>query len=112
MCYAYAERENDKNTRLSLENMAYSSWSMSNFYISVAENPEDKTQTYYDAYGKAIEAAAVFGGMSHSRSTGALIFNMPAIMASCGVLFKREEILYVFLPTFAIGLSYSIVSVL
>ncbi len=46
------------------------------------------------------------------RPTEALIFNVSATLASLGVLLKRKEILYVYIPIFAIGLFYLIISFL
>ncbi len=112
MYFAYADKENNDETRSYLENLGYQSIDMSNFYLSKAENAENRAQSYYEAYEQTLGSSTAFGRMSDFRSTGALIFNMSAIVASCGVLFKRKEILYVFLPTFAVGLIYLIMSLL
>lgn len=112
MYYAYADKENDDNTRAYLINLGDQAVAMSNFYSSVAENAENRAQSYYDNYEEAIAVAAAFGKASDYRSTGALIFNMSAIVASCGVIFKRMEILYAYVPIFAVGFFYLIVSLL
>ena len=46
------------------------------------------------------------------RPTGALIFNVSATLASLGVLLKMKEILYIYIPIFAIGLFYLVMSFL
>lgn len=112
MYFAYADKENDEETRSYLENLGYQSVEMSNFYLSVAENAENRAQSYYDDYTEKLNAAVTFGKMADYRSTGALIFNMSAIVASLGVLFRRKEILYVFLPLFALGMCYLTISLL
>jgi len=106
MYYAYADRENDENVKHYLENLGDTSLAMSNFYLGVAENAENKAQSYYDDYEGALEAAAALSESSGYRSTGALIFNMSAIVASCGVILKRMEILYVYIPIFAFGIYH------
>jgi len=106
MYYAYAEKEDNEDVKHYLENLGDMSLAMSNFYIGVAENEENRAQTYYDDYLEALDTAKAFGGTADYRSTGALIFNMSAIVASCGVIFKRKEILYVYIPIFALGISY------
>jgi len=110
MYYAYADRENDENVKRYLENLGDTSWAMSNFYLGVAENRENKAQSYYDDYEGALEDAAALSESSSYRSTGALIFNMSAIVASCGVILKRMEILYVYIPIFAFGICYLVLS--
>lgn len=110
MYYAYADRENDENVKRYLENLGDMSLAMSNFYIGVAENEENRAQSYYDDYEGALEAAAALSESSGYRSTGALIFNMSAIVASCGVILKRMEILYVYIPIFAFGIGHLILS--
>jgi len=106
MYYAYAEKEDNEIVKRYLENLGDMSLSMSNFYVGVAENEENRAQMYYDYYEEALDAATAFGKVADYRSTGALIFNMSAVVASCGVILKRWEILYVYIPIFALGLSY------
>jgi len=38
------------------------------------------------------------------------ITNVAAVLAECAVLIKRKELLYVFLPIFAIGVYYLTIS--
>jgi len=106
MYYAYAEKEDNEDVKRYLENLGDMSLAMSNYYIGVAENEENRAQTYYDDYLEALDTAKAFGGTADYRSTGALIFNVSAIVASCGVILKRKEILYVYIPIFALGISY------
>ena len=103
MYYAYADKENNENVRLYLENLGNTSIAMSNFFIDVAENAENKAQLYYDAYEKSFSAAKTPAAAADYRSTGALIFNVSSAVASCAVLVKRKEFLYLYLPMFAIG---------
>ena len=110
MYYAYAEKEDNEDVKRYLENLGDTSLVMSNFYIVVAENAENRAQSYYDDYVGALDAAEVFGRNADYRSTGALLFNMSAIVASCGVILKRREILFVFVPIFAFGMGYLILS--
>lgn len=110
MYYAYAQIATDNENKAILENLGNLSYSMSEFKRLVAENSENRAQSYYDAYEKAIDLATTSAKVADYRSTGALIFNISAIVASCGVLLKRKELLYVFLPIFAIGAYYLIIS--
>jgi len=110
MYFAYADKENNASVKIYLENLGYTSLALENFYIGVAENAENRAQTYYSTYAEAIDSASTYGKIADYRSTGALIFNISAIVASCGVLLKRKEILYVFIPVFAIGMGYLIMS--
>jgi hypothetical protein len=110
MYFAYADRENNENVKGYLDNLGYTSLAMSNFYIGVAENAENKAQSYYDTYETNLELAAKSDTASGNRSTGALIFNVAAVLAECTVLIKRKELLYVCLPIFAIGMYYLTIS--
>ncbi len=110
MYYAYADKENDENVKRYLENLGDTSIMMSNFYITVAENAENKAQSYYDAYEETIAAVKIPSTVADYRSTGALLFNVSSAVASCAVLVKRKELLYVYLPIFAIGMYYLIMS--
>jgi hypothetical protein len=110
MYFAYADRENNENVKGYLENLGYTSLAMSNFYIGVADNAENKAQSYYYTYETNLELAKKSDTASGNRSTGALIFNVAAVLAECAVLIKRKELLYVFLPIFAIGVYYLTIS--
>jgi len=110
MYWAWAEKATDNENRAILENIGDSYYWLSVFKGQVAENAENKAQSYYSAYEETIVSAATFGKIADYRSTGALIFNISAIIASCGVLFKRKEILYVYFPFFALGGYYLIMS--
>jgi len=112
MYFAYADKENNEETRSYLENLGYQSVSISNFYLSVAENAENRAGLYYNSYEEALSSSVTWGKVADYRSTGALIFNVSATLASLGVLLKREEVLYVYIPIFAIGLFYFIMSFL
>ena len=112
MYYAYADKENNENIKRYLENLGNTSLSMSSFYMSVAENAENKAQTYYDSYENSLTRAADLGKSAGNGSTGALVFNVAAMLANCVVLVKRKELLYVFLPIFAIGAYYLAISLL
>lgn len=112
MYYAYADRATDNENKAILENLGYQSYLQSMFNGQVAENAENKAQTYYDAYENALESAAKLDNVAGNRSTGALIFNVAAVIAECAVLIKRKELLYVFVPIFAIGVYYFTMSLL
>jgi len=112
MYWAYAEAAADENTRSALENMGNTSYIMSLLKGSVAENAENRAQTYENAYYEALSSAAVVSKVADYRSTGALIFNVSAAIASCAVLAKRRELLYVYVPLFAIGAYHLIMSLL
>lgn len=112
MYFAYADKENNEETRSYLENLGYQSIDMSNYYLSAAENAENRANSYYDNYEGALASAAVWGRVADYRSTGALIFNVSTTMASFGILLKRREIFYMYVPIFAIGLFYLMMSLL
>ncbi len=112
MYLAYAERESNENIRLYLENLWYTSLALSNSELLEAENAENKANLYYNSYEEALSSAAAWGKVADLRSTGALIFNVSATLASLGILLKRKEVLYVYFPIFAIGLFYLITSFL
>ncbi len=112
MYFAYADKENNEETRSYLENLGYQSIDMSNFYISNSENAENRANSYYYSYDEALASAAVLGKVADYRSTGALIFNVSTTMASFGILLKRREIFYMYVPIFAIGLFYLMMSLL
>jgi hypothetical protein len=108
----YANRENDENVKSYLENLWYTSLMQSDFYSSVAENAENKAQSYYYVYENSLESATNNDNVAGNRTTGALIFNVGTVLAECAVLVKRRELLYVFLPIFAIGVYYLAISLL
>ncbi len=110
MYYAYAEKASDNENRAILENMGYRSWSMAELQKGVADNAENRAQKYENAYYEALSSAAAISKVADYRSTGALIFNVSSAIASCAVLVKRKELLYVFVPIFAIGTYYLIMS--
>lgn len=106
MYYAYAEAATDNNTKSSLENLGDTSYLQSIFKGEAAENAENRAQKYYDAYEETLDASNALDRTEDYRVTGALLFNMSAIVASCGVILKRRELLYVYAPIFALGLGY------
>jgi hypothetical protein len=110
MYFAYAEKENNENTKETLENLGYISIAMSNFHSSAAENAENRAQSYYGAFEDNLISAAKFDEIAGNRSTGALVFNVAAMLAEVAVLIKRREILFVCLPVFAIGAYYLMIS--
>jgi hypothetical protein len=112
MYLAYAERENNEDIKLYLENLYYTSLDMSNFQLLKAENAENRASSYYDSYDEALSSAATLGQVADYRSTGGLIFTVSATLASLGILLKMKEILYLYIPIFAIGLFYLIISFL
>ena len=112
MYFAYAEKEENSETKSALENLGYQSLVASNLYISAAENAENRAGLYYSGYEEALSSAVTWGKVADYRSTGALIFNVSATLASLGILLKRKEVLYVYIPIFAIGLFYFIMSFL
>jgi hypothetical protein len=109
--WSYAERATDNENKAILENIANINYLLSVFKGQVAENAENRAESYYGAYEEAMNSAEAYGETADYRSTGALIFNMAAMVGSFGVLLKRKEILYVYLPTFALGAYYLIMSV-
>jgi len=112
MYFAKADSTEDKEVKLYLNGLGNQSIEMSKFYSSKAEDSEKRAQSYYDSYSETLDRSVKFGKLADYRSTGALIFNVSAIVASGGVLFKRKEILYVFIPIFIIGLYYLMISLL
>jgi len=112
MYAAYAEMATDNENKAILENMWYQSWVMSEYWLVVAENNENSARTYGSAYENHLQLAAKIDNAAGNRSTGALIFNVAAVLAECAVLIKRKELLYVFIPIFVIGAYYLTMSVL
>jgi len=110
MYWAYAEKATDNENRAILENVGNLNYSMSVFKGQVAENAENRAQTYYGAYEEAIDSASSYGKVADYRSTGALIFNVGAMICGTAGLLKRKELLYIFIPIFAIGAGYLIMS--
>jgi len=106
----YAIKENNENAALYWENKWYESNAYVNYYILYAENEENKAQMYYDEHENALDLANNLDKAAGNRSTGALVFNVAVVLAECTVLIKRKEPLYVFIPIFAIGMYYLIVS--
>ncbi len=106
MYFAEADATDNEDLRGYLDNLGYMSLSLSNFYLSMAENAENRAQSYYDNYAGALDVASELDRDEDYRVTGALLFNMSAIVASCGVILKRREILYVYAPIFALGVGY------
>jgi hypothetical protein len=112
ICFARAEATDNDVLKSELDNLGYGYINMTYFYLSAAENAENRTNLYYDSYEEALSSAAVWGKVADYRSTGALTFNVSATLASFGVLLKRKEVLYVYFPIFAIGMFYLIISFL
>ena len=112
MYFAEADSTDDEDLKSYLTELGNQSIEMSVFYSTKANNSETRAQLYYDEYSEALEIAAESCKLADYRSTGALIFNVSAIVASACVLFKRKEFLYVYIPIFMIGLYYVIVSLL
>ena len=110
MYQSYAASAADENIRLILENLAITSLQMSELKGSVAENAENRAGSYLNAFDKAMEEAGFFGRVADYRSTGALIFNISAVLGSLTVILKRKEVLYVYVPVFLIGLFYLLLS--
>ena len=110
MYLAYMQNTTDNEIRAVLEDLWENSLKTARDRGMEAENAENRADKYLNAYEEAIDSATAFGRISDYRSTGALIFNMSAIVASCGVILKRREILYVFIPIFAFGMGYLILS--
>jgi hypothetical protein len=112
ICFARAEATDNENLKSYLDNLGYGYITMTNFYLVQAENAENRAQTYLNGYNEALAAASAISKVADYRSTGALIFNVSAAIASCAVLVKRRELLYVYLPIFAIGAYHLIMSLL
>lgn len=110
MYFTEADATDNENLKQYLDNLGYTSLLLSDFHLSVAENAENRAESYYDNYTGALSASNAFSKTEDYRSTGALLFNMSAIVASCGVILKRREILYVFIPIFVLGTSYLLLS--
>jgi hypothetical protein len=71
---------------------------------------ENKAQTYYDSYENSLTRAADLGKSAGNGFTGALVFNAGAMICGTADLLKRKELLYIFIPIFAIGAGYLIMS--
>jgi hypothetical protein len=112
MYYARADAADDEELKSYLNQLGDQSLEMPNFQASLAKEEEAKAQSYYDKYAEALESAARWARVADRRSTGALIFNVSAILASCAVLFKRRGLLYAFIPVFLLGCSYLVSSLL
>lgn len=112
MYYARADAADDEELKAYLNQLGDQSLEMSNFQTSLAEEAEAKAQSYYDKYARALESSEQLARVAARRSTGALIFNVSAILASCTVLFKRRGLLYSFIPVFLLGCSYLVRSLL
>jgi hypothetical protein len=112
MYFAEADSSNDESLKSYLESLGFDSLNMSHFYSAVAEESEIRAESYYDNYTKTLNLSNTFSKKADNRSTGALIFNVSAIVASACVLFKRKEFLYVYIPIFMIGLYYTLVSLI
>jgi hypothetical protein len=112
MYFAEADSTQDKQLKAYLDSLGFQSLNMSNFYSAVAEESETRAESYYDNYTQTLNLSNTFSKKADDRSTGALIFNVSAIVASACVLFKRKEFLYVYIPIFMIGLYYAMVSLL
>ncbi|MEM2878043.1 MAG: hypothetical protein QXG10_00595 [Candidatus Hadarchaeales archaeon] len=112
MYLAYSEKEDNLEVKGYLENLWYQSVQLSNFYIEKAENAEARGEEYYGAYENAISRSLHFSSMSEERSTAALLFNVSAIIASCAVLFRKRFLIYMYLPFFAVGAYYLLISVI
>jgi hypothetical protein len=112
MYFAEADSAEDEGLKSILNDLGNQSLEMSTFHSSVAQDKENRSQSYYARYNETLESSTEFSKRSDYRSTGALIFSVAAIIASCGVLFKRKEVLYVYIPIFITGLSYLLISLL
>jgi hypothetical protein len=110
IAFARADATDNIELKTYLDNLGYTYIAMSNYYLIVAENAENTAQTYYDAYTEAIDSASTNGKVADYRSTGALIFNVGAMICGTAGLLRRKELLYVFIPIFAIGAGYLIMS--
>ena len=112
MYYAEADSTDDKELKSYLNSLGNQSIELSNFYMISANISENKSEQFFDEYDKALALATTSGKLADYRSTGALVFNVSAIIASGTVLFKRKELLYVYIPLFILGLYYLILSLL
>ena len=112
MYYAEADSTDDKVLKSYLNSIGNDSIELANFYMISANISENKSEQFIDKYNKTLALATTSGKLADYRSTGALVFNVSAIIASGTVLFKRKEFLYVYIPIFMIGLYYSMISLL
>ena len=110
MYFAEADAAEDEQLKSYLDDLGFQSLNMSHFYTAVAENSEARAQSYFTNYSETLDLSTIFDRRADNRSTGALIFNVAAIVASSCVLFKRKELLYVYTPIFLIGLYYLLIS--
>jgi hypothetical protein len=93
-----------------LENRAINLVQQANFNLSCAENAENLSNMYSDKVTESLDEAEKFGKQAESRSTGAILFTITAIIGSCGTLLKRREIVFAALPIFAIAAYYLVTS--
>jgi hypothetical protein len=112
MYYAEADSTDDKVLKSYLNSIGNDSIEFANLYKSSASNSSNRSKQYINKYNKTIALATTSGKLADYRSTGALIFNVSAIIASGTVLFKRKELLYVYILLFILGLYYLILSLL
>jgi len=95
-----------------LENRAFNMAQQANFNLLYAENAENLSNTYSDKVTESLGIAETFGKQAETRSTGAILFTITAIIGSCGTLLKRREIVLAALPLFAIAAYYLMTSFL
>jgi hypothetical protein len=110
MYFAQADSADDKELQSYLNELGNQSLDISTYHASLADDAEQRSQAYYDNYSLALSSAKEKSTIADYRSTGALLFTMSAIVASSAGLFKRKEILYVYLPIFFVALSFLIIS--
>jgi len=108
--YEYAGKENDENIKRYLENIVDTLLEKSNFYISVAENADNKAQAYSENFSDRLDTAKNLGNVADHRSTAALIFTAAAIVGSSGTLLKRREVIFLAIPIFVIAWYFLISS--
>lgn len=106
MYFAEADSEDDADLKSYLNDLGNQSIEMSNFHTSVSEDAEKRANNYFNNYSESLDKATKNGNIDSLRSTGALIFTISAIVASTIGIFKRKEIMYVYIPIFIIAASY------
>ena len=112
MYFAEAESADDSELMSYMNDLGNQSLEMSDYYASLADTAEQRSQSYYDNYSLALSSAQEQGNIADYRSTGALLFTVSAIVGSSAGLFKRKEILYVYVSIFVVALSFLMMSLL
>jgi len=108
----YAQKENDNIVKSYLYDIVDTLENKSTFYISVAENAENKAQAYSENFSNRLDMAKNLGNMADYRSNAALMFTVAAIVGSSGTLLKRKEVIYLAIPVFIIAWYFFISSFL